>query len=238
MLEQPGGVVVDVQLASQLRRRNAVLGLRQQIDGEEPGGERELGGLEDVAGHQGDLAFAAVALEQAAGVQAAEARGTTDGAVEAVGSADADQCLLALGFGAVAVEEGLEAEAFLKLDLVLGYEVAGGSLQILINIASNSLSFKQLEQEKRILDPWLWWLRMRGLGRAAMKRRDQRTSHAAPALHWSDASYSTIGRSTLETLPRESGFRMSCDTADDPSPRLPRQPVSSSVCRTLKVSDR
>ena len=58
-------------------------------------------------------------------MQAAEAGGAAGDAEEAVGPADADRRLLALGVGAVEVEEGSEAEAFLELDLVLGPEGGG-----------------------------------------------------------------------------------------------------------------
>ena len=61
--------------------------------------------------------------------QTAAAAGDAGGAVEAAGPADATQRGLAPGFGAAAVEEGREAEAFLELDLVLGPEGAGGGIR-------------------------------------------------------------------------------------------------------------
>ena len=79
-----------------------------------------LGELEERTGQQRDLPLAAVALEEAARAQAAEAVRAAGGAGEAAGPADADERVLALRFGAVAIKEGGEAEAFLELDLVLG----------------------------------------------------------------------------------------------------------------------
>ena len=73
VLDPPGSVAVDAQLAPQCRGRDAVLGLRDQVDGGQPSGEGQLGGLEQGPGQQGELALAAVALEGgAASGEAAE----------------------------------------------------------------------------------------------------------------------------------------------------------------------
>ncbi len=50
VLELPGSVVADPQLAGQLQRQEAILALGQQVDGQEPGGQRQVGGMEDGAG--------------------------------------------------------------------------------------------------------------------------------------------------------------------------------------------
>ena len=122
VLEQPGGVVVDAQLAPQLQGRDAALGLGEEVDGKEPNAQRQLGGLEDGAGEQGELALAVVALEGGpAGGEAAEAGAAAAGAVEAVGPAGGEEGLLALRLGAVVLEELGQAEAFLELDFVLGH---------------------------------------------------------------------------------------------------------------------
>ena len=63
VLEQPAGVVVDAQLVPPFQGPDTVLGLGQQLDGEEPGREGQLGGVEEGAGQRGELALAAVALE-------------------------------------------------------------------------------------------------------------------------------------------------------------------------------
>ncbi len=42
VLQLPGGVLADAELACQLEQGDAVLGLRHQMDRKEPGGEREL----------------------------------------------------------------------------------------------------------------------------------------------------------------------------------------------------
>ena len=72
VLKQPGGAF-DAQLAPLLQGRDAVLGLRQHVDGEGLGGERQLGGLAEGVGHQREPTLAAVALEGgAAGGEAVE----------------------------------------------------------------------------------------------------------------------------------------------------------------------
>ena len=100
--------------------------------------QRQLGGLEDGAGEQGDLALAVVALEGGpAGGEAAEAGAAAAGAVEAVGPAGGEEGLLALRLGAVVLEELGQAEAFLELDFVLGHR-RGLSSHDYRNIAAQS----------------------------------------------------------------------------------------------------
>ena len=61
---QPGGAVAHAQLTLEGERREASLGLTDQVDGEEPGRQRELGSCEQGArGHRG-LPTAPIALEQ------------------------------------------------------------------------------------------------------------------------------------------------------------------------------
>ena len=99
VLQLPGGVLADAELARQLERRDAVLGLRQQMDCQEPGGEREPRAGEERAGGEGDLVLAGVALEKLAGAQAAVATGSARPArlVDGFG---------ALRLAAVALQEG------------------------------------------------------------------------------------------------------------------------------------
>ena len=83
VLDPPGSVAVDAQLAPQWRGRDAVLGLREQVDGGQPSGEGQLGGLEQGAGQQGELALAADALE--GGAASGEAAELVRAAAEADG---------------------------------------------------------------------------------------------------------------------------------------------------------
>ena len=85
VLKPPGGVVVDAQLAPQFQGRDAVLGLREQVDGEKPSGEGQLGGLEQGAGQQGEPALAAVPME--GGAASGETAGLVRTAAEADGGA-------------------------------------------------------------------------------------------------------------------------------------------------------
>jgi hypothetical protein len=51
VLEQPGGLVAHAQMALEFERQDIVLGLRQQVHGQEPSGQRQLGGLKDRPAH-------------------------------------------------------------------------------------------------------------------------------------------------------------------------------------------
>jgi hypothetical protein len=51
VFDQPGGLVTHAQMALGFEGRDVVLGLGQQVHAQEPGGQRQLGGLEDRAAH-------------------------------------------------------------------------------------------------------------------------------------------------------------------------------------------
>ena len=65
VLELPGSVVTDPQLAGQLQRREATLALGQQVDGQEPSGQRQVGGMEEGAGGKRGLMMTAMTLVDA-----------------------------------------------------------------------------------------------------------------------------------------------------------------------------
>src|SRR5215208_1362709 len=73
VLHEPGSLPLDPQPAAELDRADPVLALGQMVDRDEPGGERQLGVLEHRAGGQPDLPLAAIALEQLASLQLAQA---------------------------------------------------------------------------------------------------------------------------------------------------------------------
>lgn len=66
VLEQPGGVVGDAQLAPQRQGGDAVLVLRQQVHRQEPGPQRQLGLGEQCAAGRRDLMLAPIALQDIA----------------------------------------------------------------------------------------------------------------------------------------------------------------------------
>ena len=61
--EQLGGVVVDRLACPPAPAPRCRAGLAEEVEGEESGRDRQLDGLEDGSGGQGELALAAVALE-------------------------------------------------------------------------------------------------------------------------------------------------------------------------------
>ena len=70
LVQQPSGGVAHAELALERQRRQARLGLADQIDGQEPGGQRQLGVLHQAARGQRGLVPAGDALEQVAGAVA------------------------------------------------------------------------------------------------------------------------------------------------------------------------
>src|SRR5687768_4220825 len=95
VLHQPRGLPLDPQPAPELDRADPVLALGQMLDRDEPGGERQLGVLEHRAGGQPDLPLAAVALEQLASLQLAEAAVPAARAGQPLAPAHLEQCLAA-----------------------------------------------------------------------------------------------------------------------------------------------
>ena len=55
VLHQPGRGIGNAEVALELQRGDVVLGLRDQVHRHEPGGQRQLAGLEDRAGDQAAL---------------------------------------------------------------------------------------------------------------------------------------------------------------------------------------
>ena len=73
MLDQPGCGLLDPEPAAKLDRADPALALGQVVDRAKPSGQRQLAVLEHGAGGQRKLLFAAVALEDLARLQLAEA---------------------------------------------------------------------------------------------------------------------------------------------------------------------
>jgi hypothetical protein len=121
VLEQPGGGVGHAEVALELERGDAVLGLGDHVHGQEPGWQRQLAGLEDGAADQAALVAAAAALE-------VEPLGTAKLAVPAALAARADEALgpapaahevLTLLGRTVGIEEFRHGQPRLVMDLVL-----------------------------------------------------------------------------------------------------------------------
>ena len=64
VVDEPGGGVAHSEVAFEGERREAGLGLAEQIDSQEPHGERQLRGVEDGPGSQRSLMLTWVALER------------------------------------------------------------------------------------------------------------------------------------------------------------------------------
>ena len=114
----PRGVVGDAQMAAQLHRRDPFLVLGHEVDGLEPHGERQFGGIEDGAGSDRGLAVAAIALLELAAVQLTAAVMATVRAQKPIGPSPSIQGVEALVFGSIEREEYTEADSFLKLHWV------------------------------------------------------------------------------------------------------------------------
>jgi hypothetical protein len=123
LVQQPGGRVAHAQITLQGQRRDPRLGLADEMDGQEPGGQRQLGMLHHRAGRRRSLMPAADALEQLAGALADEVvpRVVTARAVEALGLTRALHLLCALRFGAEVAQEFGDRHSGLELDLVAGH---------------------------------------------------------------------------------------------------------------------
>ena len=125
VVQQPGGGVAHAELALERQRRKASLGLADQIDGQEPGRQRQLGVLHQAAGGQRGLVSAAIALEQAPRAVANHAVSVAAAprAVEARGPTGGHQRRGAVRLSAKAAKEFGQRHARLELDSVEGHQV-------------------------------------------------------------------------------------------------------------------
>ena len=62
VVQQPGRVVVDAEVAAELQQGDPVFSLANHIESKEPGGQRQLGRLHDRSGCEGGLITAVSAL--------------------------------------------------------------------------------------------------------------------------------------------------------------------------------
>ena len=123
LVEQPRRGVAHSEIALERQRRHPGLGLADEMYGQEPGGQRQLGVFHHRAGRHRCLVPAADALEELSGALADE---VVPGAVaapaaEPVRPARTLQCFHTLRFGAKVTQELGDRHAGLELDLVAGH---------------------------------------------------------------------------------------------------------------------
>ena len=120
MLHQPGAAVAQPELALELQRRDVVLGLGEQLHGEEPARQRQLARFEDGAADQARLELAAAALPvaQAAALEAGARCAATGRADESMGPARRLQRCTALLLGSIEFQKFGHRKTRLKLHSV------------------------------------------------------------------------------------------------------------------------
>jgi hypothetical protein len=127
VVQQPSRVVFHAQVAAELQRGDASLGLADQIEGQEPGRQRQFGGLHDRASRECGLMAAGtalIALEPPA-VDEPMLMAIAAGTVEPIGPASFLQRCLTLLLGAVMPLKLRQGEAFLELDRTACHDWTG-----------------------------------------------------------------------------------------------------------------
>ena len=122
VLQQPGGIVGDPQLALQFQDRHGVLALGEKVDRQEPEGERQLGAGKERLGSQRGLVTATVAL-LATVAKDTEPVALAGRAPESLRPAPLEQGIPAAFLRSVLVLELGETQPFLKLDPILGHDL-------------------------------------------------------------------------------------------------------------------
>ena len=120
VLDEPGGLVANAQVAHQLQRGDVVLGLCEQVHGQEPARQRQLGGPKDRAA--GDAALVATGralkVQPALAPKRAALAAAARRARKARGPARLDQRGFALLDTAIAVQKLGHRKSSLKLHSV------------------------------------------------------------------------------------------------------------------------
>ena len=124
LLHPPGGLVGDPDLALQFHGRKGVLAAGKQVHGQEPGGQRQVGSMEDGSRGDAGLRVAGIALVEAPPGQSTVIQTAAFGAYEALRPAEVEQSLNALLLGAELVQELREGEATLELAGAVGHRKA------------------------------------------------------------------------------------------------------------------
>ena len=119
-VQKPRRGLADTQVALERQRRKAGFGLADQVDGEEPCRQRQLGVLHQAARDQRGLVSASVALKQPACILAEDA---VIGAVATRATESIRPSRLLDRLGAEGLKEFWNGHAVLELDLVEGHVV-------------------------------------------------------------------------------------------------------------------
>ena len=127
VVQQPGGVVVDAQMAAELERGNPRFGLTDQVRGQKPGRQRQFRRLHDRAGDDCGLMPAGAALKtlEPPSVNQAMRLAIAAGTAEAIGPAGLLQSRLTLLLSAVEPLELRQREPLLELDAVARHDSTG-----------------------------------------------------------------------------------------------------------------
>ena len=119
VLDLPGRVLRGPQMPGELERRDAVLALRQQVDGLEPDDQRQLGAVEDGVCRQGRLETTPTALDQSPAFQLRVAFPSAARAEEAVRPAQFRQRFSTQLRGPEAGLESAPTQPLLELNPIL-----------------------------------------------------------------------------------------------------------------------
>ena len=118
VLDVPGGMVGDSQLAVQLHCRAPLLGLGPQVGRLEPEGQRQLAGLEEGTGEDRGLPTASTARAQFPGVPVATLVVAAVRAHEAVGPAQPEQGIVTFSLVSVLLKKCVGTETSLERDRI------------------------------------------------------------------------------------------------------------------------
>ena len=123
VFDPPGRAITDSQLAFERQDGKVVPRLADQVDGEEPGGQRELGDVKEGSGNQRDLLVAHPALERLPGadMQYTVESALTTGTPVSVRPARFLKGRFALFFRAVQTLKFRKGKSLLKLDAIHGH---------------------------------------------------------------------------------------------------------------------
>ena len=134
VLDEPQGLVTSVQVAFKLQRADVVLGLREEVHGQKPVHQRQLGGLEDrAAGHAALVpATGALVIQPAFAPKRAALGATARRADKAIRPARFDQRRVALVIAPIPFHERHHRKSGLKLHRIHRH----GSPAVVVNLSS------------------------------------------------------------------------------------------------------
>jgi hypothetical protein len=127
VVQQPSRVVLHAQVAAELQRGDPSLGLADQVKGQKPGGQWQLGGLHDCAGRERGLmdAVATLITLKPPAIDQSMLLTIAAGSAEPIGPARLLQSSLTLLIDAIEPLELRQGEAFLELDRAMGHGRTG-----------------------------------------------------------------------------------------------------------------